>query len=231
MDRVDRLEFQRRFRERAAGLRRSYLWFVSGAMFVSLVLAAGLSVFLYLVLTQLLTWLGRLSLPSFRSFLLVYAGLFLVLGYLHYRRRPARASLAGWEQLFDRTSPWGLVLHSVAPEVGLAAFIFTLPALPFHFLEGILTGRQLFASGEVESLAQEILLEGGAKISPDLLQEKLDFHPRALGPALRLLVEMRLLILVKAGGRRVLLRSAAGTELVEGPLDRNQVRPRQESLK
>jgi hypothetical protein len=216
MDRVDPLEFERRFRERAAELRRGYLWFVWGAMFVSLVLAAGLSLFLYLLLTQLLTWMGRTSLPSFRSFLSVYAGLFLVLGYLHYRRRPARAALAGWEQLFDRTSPWALVLHTLAPEVGLAALLFTLPALPFHFLEGILTGRQLFASGEVDSLAQEVLLEGGAKISPEFLQKKLDLHPRALGPALRLLVEMELLILVKAGGRRILLRSTAGSELVEG---------------
>jgi len=216
MERVDPLEFERRFRERAAGLRRSYLWFVWGALFVSLVLAAGLSLFLYLLLTQVLTWMGQLSLPSFRTFLSVYAGLFLVLGYLHYRRRPARAT--GWEQLFDRASPLGLVFHSLAPEVGVAAFLFTLPALPFHFLEGILTGRQLFASGEVESLAQEILLEGGAKIAPELLQRKLDLHPGALGPALRLLVEMGLVTLVKAGGRRVLLRSAAGTELVEAPL-------------
>jgi len=213
---MDRQRIEARFRKRALRLRRDYLLFSAGAAFVSLVVAAVVGFVLYAVLTYVGVTLFRIQrLPSRGFFLTVYAILFLGIGYTQYRLKSSKASQSGWEEMVEEYAPLSWLIAFPVAELSVVGIFFTFPALVFHFLEEVLAGRFLFNAPDVESLAFEILLEGGDRITPEFLQHHLDQHPQAFRRAIRLLLEMDLLILVRATDRRVLTRSLSGKELVE----------------
>jgi len=195
---------QERFRERAARSRRDFLLFAVLAAVISLAVAAGVGFFLY-------TMLAMLYLPlSWPWFALIYLALFFGIGYAQYSRKATDTSQE--PEAPDTWTAWYF------PEVGLLWllwYLFNLPSLIFFFFREVITGRYLFASDEVETLAFEILQDGGDKISPEFLKSKSDSHPEALAPAIHLLLEMKFLILRRGRESRSLLRSIAGREFLE----------------
>jgi hypothetical protein len=212
---MDRTELENRFRERAAAFRSDYYRFLWGAVVISVAIVVGVGLFLYFVLTYIRArFFNAAGLIPLSTFFLIYTSLFAAAGYGQYVISPARRTT-------DETA------LGLPPEVWLGAYwifgsgmilgvCFLFPALVFHFAHELLTGRHIFASPEVERLAFEILADGGEKVSAEFLQSKLGPDPQPLRRAVRLLLEMKLLVLHKSGRERSLLRSLDGIAFVQG---------------
>ena len=123
------------------------------------------------------------------------------------------SSGSSWDEIWTHL-PRGFYPYWFAYEAGFLFLLFTFPALVFHFVEEFFTGRHLLASEEVLGLAFEILAEGGEKMPPEFLQEKLEKHPQHFPRAIRLLLEMKLVIPSRTD-RGALLLSMRGLELME----------------
>lgn len=182
---LDQNKLETLFNERVACYRKDFLFFAAGGALLSVLVAAGLGFVLYVEIVGAIAFV-----PAPDQFMLLYALLFLCLGYLQYRK-----------QISNKT-----VLESSA------AGAFT--SFPFLFLHELLEGRHGYTSGRPVRIAFEIMAEGGDVISKEFLRQKSTTEPEATQRAIYLLVQMRFLIFRRLEGGK-LLRTLEWQEFLE----------------
>lgn len=210
-----------RFRERVERCRKDHLLFAAGGAVLCLFLIVALGVFLYIGLALIgVRWLFRDD-SFFRwisdpwVFGTIYVVLFLLFGYDGYRKHAQATSHDGAGEFLTGPAVWLYPIFGTGHLVIVAVFT-SFPWLVFYFVKELSSGRDYFATQDVERLAYELITERGEEIPQELLREKLHSRPAALRGALQLLLQMRFARLRKAPDGIHVLRTLRWEEFLEG---------------
>jgi hypothetical protein len=205
----DRGDLEGRFFELAARARRDHVFFLAGGAFISIVVAAGLSVVVYVLLSRFLWVLFGATAPQYGDFLPYYALAFIIAGYLQHRRALRNDFTNDEEMLrYGSNGLWEWL-------VPLWRFCVVLPALPFLLLHEAIESRHAFATRDAIGIAFGIISLGADKVPIEAVREKMRSEPAATRQALLLLRDMGFILLKRRCGEPEIVKTIRALEFLE----------------